>query len=92
MRTDSSSVSLYNTLTINTNLPALNAQRHLTQNSRNLEAAFRSANENLQSGGSDSGIAELSTRLARGRLLTTASTLVLRKANDLQASRIDLFA
>jgi flagellin-like hook-associated protein FlgL len=79
-------------MTIHTNLAALNAQRHLRQNSRNLEAALRSANENLRGSAADREVTDLSTRLARGKVLTTASTLVLRKANDLQASRIDLFA
>ncbi|MBK34775.1 MAG: hypothetical protein CME26_04485 [Gemmatimonadetes bacterium] len=74
-------------VSINTNLPALNAQRHLAQNSRNLDAAVRSENASLVS---DRGVTELSTRLARGRTLVSASTLVLRKANEVQASQIDL--
>ena len=79
-------------LTINTNLPALNALRHLTQNTRELETTFRSSNEGLQKATTDRGIAELSTRLARDNVRVSASTLVLRKANDLHASRIDLLA
>jgi flagellin-like hook-associated protein FlgL len=68
---------------INTNIAANNAQRHLTQHSRKLAAQFKAAAQ-----GGD--IAEISTGLAKYRLLTTASSLVLRKANDLQAHSIDL--
>lgn len=71
---------------INTNLPAENAQRHLTQHSRNLVARFKAA----AAGTGD--IAEISSGLAKDKLLTNASTLVLRKANDLQARSIDLLA
>ena len=70
---------------INTNIAAHNARRHLTQHSRNLAAQFKAAAQ-----GGD--IAEISTGLAKHRLLTTASTLVLRKANDLQTHAIDLIA
>ena len=69
---------------INTNLPAENAQRHLSNDARNLEATFKAA----ASGSGD--IVELSTGLAKDKLLTTASTLVLRKANALQGRQIDL--
>ncbi len=79
-------------LTINSNLPAVNAQRHLAQNTRELEAAFRSLNDDLQGSTTIREIADLSTRLARDKVLTSVSTLVLRKANDLQGSRIDLLA
>ena len=72
------------TMRINTNLPAENAQRHLSNDARNLEATFKAA----ASGSGD--IVELSTGLAKDKLLTTASTLVLRKANDLQGRQIDL--
>jgi tRNA U34 5-methylaminomethyl-2-thiouridine-forming methyltransferase MnmC len=61
-------------------------QRHLTQHTRSLQANFKAAS----SGTGD--IAELSSGLARDKLLTTAATLVLRKANDLQARSIDLIA
>jgi flagellin-like hook-associated protein FlgL len=69
---------------INTNAAAENAQRYLTQHSRNLVARFKSAAEGT------GDIAEISSGLAKDKLLTTASTLVLRKANDLQARSIDL--
>ena len=69
---------------INTNLPAQNAQRHLNQHARSQAAQFKTA----ASGQGDT--AQISTGLARDKLLTTASTLVLRKADDLQASQIDL--
>ena len=69
---------------INTSLSARNAQRHLTQHSRNLAAKFKAAAEGT------GDIAEISSGLAKGKLLTTASTLVLRKANDLQTHSIDL--
>jgi tRNA U34 5-methylaminomethyl-2-thiouridine-forming methyltransferase MnmC len=73
-------------MTINTNTSANTVQRHLAQHSRNLTARFKAASE----GSGD--IAELSSGLAKDKLLTTAATLVLRKANDLQARSIDLLA
>ena len=66
-------------------------QRHLTQHARSLQANFKAASEGT------GDIAELSSELAKDKLLTdklltTAATLVLRKANDLQARSIDLIA
>ncbi len=63
-----------------------NAQRHLTQHTRSLQANMKAAST------ADGDIAELSSGLAKDKLLTTAATLVLRKANDLQARSIDLIA
>ena len=68
------------------NTSVQNAQRHLTQHTRSLQATFKAASE----GNGD--IADLSTGLAKDKLLTNAAALVLRKANDLQARSIDLMA
>jgi hypothetical protein len=73
-------------MTINTNTSAKTVQRHLAQHSRNLAAQFKAASE----GSGD--IAEISSGIAKCKLLTTAATLVLRKANDLQGRSIDLLA